>query len=522
MKTHHWNALTAIAVGAIAVYGVVSLPVVHHPLGSDWGHYFTAAEYIWNPVDGIAYPDFRKPWFGWVLGGVGQKLGYFDAARALGVASLVVMVGSAGLLATALANRWAGVVAACCVVLMPLVMDGVLWVNHYPLLSAAVGLAFAAGAAANRWPSMVWVGLAAFAGGAAWALDIRGGVGIGVATGLVALSALRHTWRGAAIRMGVFGGIVMAVLAHDRWLQDAFDVPQLAFEQQLSVQRKGTIEQIGQGLFDDPALEAACREAKVTKFQLHEVGTPCAEKLRDASYRRMAADRHLPRWPTALIAVFGLIPWRDPKGDRGRMLRSTIGSAAVGGAVVVSLWIGMSWVTYFDRYAMPLAVALAVLVPVGAARFASWIPRCPSWVPALVAGAWVFSVEPGWGARQLDAPEKARSSEFHAGELARWARDTVQPGDRVLDCAGLAVDSLLLPNRIDYTRFPPGDPQCVTLLRAPPATAGTFYLITMHRDIPPHMSASALPFNADAVARSGYVSVEHSLTLEGFRLWRLK
>jgi len=125
MKTLPRNAVTAAAVLAIAVYGVLSLPVIHHPLGSDWGHYFTAAEYIWDRVDGIAYPDFRKPWFGWILGGVGQTLGYFDAARTIGHASLVIMVGSAGLLATALANRLAGVVAAGCVVLMPLVMDGV-------------------------------------------------------------------------------------------------------------------------------------------------------------------------------------------------------------------------------------------------------------------------------------------------------------------------------------------------------------------------------------------------------------
>jgi len=390
------------------------------------------------------------------------------------------------------------------------------------LLSAAVGLAFAAGAAANRWGSLVWVGVAALAGGAAWALDIRGGIGVAVATGLVLLSACRQSRRGAAVRIVLFGGIVSAVLAHDRWLQDAFDVPQLAFEQQLTVQRKGTLEQISRGLFDDAALEAACQDAAVTTFKLSEVATPCAAALRSASYRRMNGDRHLPGLPTIAVAMLWLVPWRDPTGSRGRMVCSTVASAAIGGAVFASLWVGMSWVTYFDRYAMPLAVALAALVPVAAARLASWVPRCPSWVPAALATAWIINIEPTWAARSLDSPEMARSSEFHAGELARWAREAVQPGDRVLDCAGLAVDSLLLPDRIDYTRFPPGDPECVALLRTPPATSGTFFLITMHRDIPPHMSAAALPFNINAVARAGYVPVQHTLELEGFRLWRRK
>ena len=100
-----------LAVCVIAAYGWWTLPVVNHPLGSDWGHYFTAAEYIWNPVDGIAYPDFRKPWFGWLIGGLGQGIGYLDAAQWVGRVSMVLMVGAAAGLGWALANRWCGLVA---------------------------------------------------------------------------------------------------------------------------------------------------------------------------------------------------------------------------------------------------------------------------------------------------------------------------------------------------------------------------------------------------------------------------
>ena len=151
------------AVAIIIVMGVAwsAVPSISHPLGSDWGHYFTAAEFIWNPIEGLAYPDFRKPWFGWLIGGLGQGMGYLAAAQFVGKVSLLGMILGAALLGAALASRWVGLVAGGTILLMPLAMDGALWVNHYPLLGAMVGLAFGAGAAAIRWRWLGWVVVAA-------------------------------------------------------------------------------------------------------------------------------------------------------------------------------------------------------------------------------------------------------------------------------------------------------------------------------------------------------------------------
>ena len=226
-----WSTVTAIA--AWAWY---TLPHIDHPLGSDWGHYFTVAEYIWEPKDGLAYPDFRKPYFGWVLGGLGQWLGFFPAAQIIGRISMLVMVFSAALLGWALAGRWAGLAACFIVPLMPLTMDGALWVNHYPLLGAVTGLSVASAAMSTRSNHLCWPMLAGLMGGVAYALDMRGAIALPIAICLVGLGRASLGWIGVAKGFASIAVLSGTVLAHDAWLQTAFQVPQLEFEQQLIVQ----------------------------------------------------------------------------------------------------------------------------------------------------------------------------------------------------------------------------------------------------------------------------------------------
>ncbi len=95
----------------------------------------------------------------------------------------------------------------------------------------------------------------------------------------------------------------------------------------------------------------------------------------------------------------------------------------------------------------------------------------------------------------------------------------LEQGDGVIDCAGLAVDSLLLPRRIDYVRFPPGDAECVTLISSPGPRSGRTYLITMHRDLPAQARPTDLPFSANAVRAEGWTEIGQSLPIEGYRLW---
>ena len=508
--------LFAIGVGTLMVVGWVGVPSISHPLGSDWGHYFTAAEFIWNPVDGLAYPDFRRPWYGWLIGGLGQGMGYLAAAQLVGKLSLAVMVFGASLMGAAMANRWVGLVAGGTVTLMPLAMDGALWVNHYPALGAAVGLAFAAGAAAIRWRWLGWVVIAGLAAGVAWALDFRGLVALPAAAGLVLLGGLRMGVKRCVMRLALFAAVFGGPYAQDVWLQQTFNVPQLEVNGQLAVQRKGTLEQIGQGLVGGDVVRQACSGQRVENFRLSAATTDCADALRRSSIERLAALGLIPAG--GLLAAGAL--WLLPSAPRQRWTMAVAGAGIVG-APMLSLYMGMGWVTYFDRYVLPFAVVIATLLPVAAARIADLSPI--AWLRAPVGGALALGATivawPGLGARALDAPETVRSSEYHAGAFADWAAASIGPGDGVIDCAGLAVDSLLLPRRIDYVRYPPGDPDCVALIKAPTSRAGQTFLITMHRDLPPHSRPDALPYGVAAIAAEGWVEARHSLDVDGYRLW---
>jgi hypothetical protein len=505
----------------VVAYSLWSLPTISHPLGSDWGHYFTAAEYIWNPVEGVAYPDFRKPWYGWLLGGLGQFFGYLGAGQLLGKSAVVGMVLTAALLGSALADRWAGLAAAGAVVVMPLAMDGALWVNHYPLLGALVGLAFGSSAAAVRWPGGGWVCLAGLSAGTAYAVDFRGSVAIPVVTVLVLVGSQGLGFRSVLGRLLLLTVTMAGPLAHDVWLQRTFDVPQLRVEQQLQVQRKGTLEQIRQGIVGGDEVRSLCDQERLQAFDLQASWTPCGDALRRSSARRLADMRLIPQPALWFMLVLCLAPMR---WSRSGAPRSVIASSAVFGVPFVSVAVGMGWVTYFDRYILPFAVLIAAVAPVGLRRFLGWLPL-RSWrgVTAFsVSMAFILWIWPGWTARSLDSPEAVRSSEYHAGVFAQWAQSEVGHGDAVIDCAGLAVDSLLLPRRIDYVRFPPGDAECVSLVERPRAREGRTFLITMHRDLPFNARPSDVPFNVERVRALGWTDISSSLPLEGFRLWESK
>ena len=216
-----------------------------------------------------------------------------------------------------------------------------------------------------------------------------------------------------------------------------------------------------------------------------------------------------------------------PMGSsRRRLCTSSLASFVVFAAPLMSLLVGMGWVTYFDRYVLPFAVVLGALIPVAAGRagglVAAFQPRLRgvlAFVCAGMAAGWCWQQWPGHDALSLARPESARSSEYHAGVFARWAQDTLREGDGILDCAGLAVDSLILPDKIDYSRFPPGDPECSQGIQKPVERTGRSFLITMHRDLPQNSGAGDLAFNAAAIRALGWQPVAIDAPTDGYKVW---
>ncbi len=514
-----WQTVAgAVCITAAAVWVAMTLPAPAHPLGSDWGHHFTVAEFIWHPDPDIGYPLFRRPWYGWLLGALGEGMGYLEAAQFIGRCSAVLIVLSAGLGAWALAGPLAGSVAALVGAWMPLVREGGLWVNHYPLLGAACGLALAAGAAGSRWPRAHWVFLAGLSGGAAAAIDVRGEAVLLCVVLLVMLSALwDRQWR----VMGINGLILIMgaalVPAHASWLDTAFEVPEIEFEEQVRVQRRGVLGQIQGGTFQDPVLENSCVGIEAGEMDLKGLRAPCAGALRTNALRRLEAGGTTPPGGVLALVVLALLPVGSGRRERAR----SFGAAGiVFGLPLVALWVGMGWVTYFPRYVLPFAAVIAMLVPVALYRvLAVWGrgTRLVGPAGALCALACAVLAWPGLPQPLAAAKTEGAGADRAAGHFAGWVSTHLGEGDFMVDCAGLAVDSLLLPQQIDYLRFPPGDVACTAHIRNPMTRRGTTYLVTMHRDLPEHLVEDA--HSPQAIAGYGWVPVQTDAPT-GYRLWR--
>lgn len=511
--------LCALGIGLASVCAGWRVPVVEFPVGSDWGHHFTVAEFFWHPSPDIAYPLFRRPFFGWLMGAMGEGVGYFAAAQLIGRLSAVVIALAAGLGAWALVGPLAGLVAAWIVVGLPLVIEGAVWVNHYPLLGAASGLGLAAGAAVSRWPRVPMAVLAGLASASAAVMDVRGEVVLVAAVMLLLLglsSVDRKRFVGLLFGFGIAAG---GVLLHSQWLHETFSVPQLHFEEQVRVQRSGVLGQVHQGIFADPVLEGACEDVVAGPMSLIDLTTPCTAALRVNAWRRLSGGGGLPdRWTLMLLPLVLL-----PIGaGRGQKLRSVLASGIVFGVPLGSLFIGMGWVTYFPRYVLPFGAVLAMLIPVALGRSIPLLGKRQRWtgvMAAVLSAVWAFSQWPGPGAGDSAAKWTAPSgADRAAGVLAKWTLAELDDSAAMMDCAGLAIDSLLLPTRLNYQRFPPGDPDCERWIRQPIHGSGRLYLVTMHRDLPENTVSVA--FDSAAIAALGWIPQKVAGMPEGFIVWR--
>ncbi len=513
----HVSIACGVGIAVAAVWAGFSVPSVAYPVGSDWGHHFSVAEYIWHPKPGVAYPLFRRPFYGWLMGALGEGMGYFAAAQFIGRMSAVVVVVGAGLGAWALVGPLAGLVSSLCVVVLPLVMHGATWVNHYPLLGAACMLGLGAGAAMSRWPRVHWAILAGLGAGVAAVTDVRGEV---VLPAVLALTLIGLPWRDMRRTVGllvVLVGVGSAVLLHSQWLEQTFDVPKLRFEEQLRIQRKGVLSQIQQGTFSDPALEAACAEVAVGTLDAASINTPCATALRANAWRRLSEGGDLPDRHTLMLLALVLLPMGP---DRRERVRSSVASAVVFGVPLVGLFVGMGWVTYFPRYVLPYGGVMAMLAAVALGRMLPLILGAKRWVgvaASVAALGWTVSLWPGHDARSRDVWDMVSGSERAAGFLTQWAKSLSPERDSILDCAGLAIDSLLLPSQINYVRFPPGDPECDKRVRNPIPTTERLFLITMHRDLPEN--ATGITFDPAAIAAAGWSASNPAGLPEGYRVW---
>lgn len=443
------------------------------PVGSDWHQYLYSAHAAAGTPEAAALipdlPDWRSPIYPWLLGcwpgadGAGRIAAAQQIAGASMAAALLASAGLARRLSGAGdpddpgaggAGEAAGLLAAGLLLGLPVVQAGSAWMNPYPLLAGLCAGAVWAGARSERaasggfaggfsgWRAGAWAGLAGLLGGLALAADGRGAVGLAGAGlgGMAGWSAARAGGRAGWLAAAQIGAPFAAMAAVGPLLERALRLREaMPLAEQVAEQRQFSLIELAgrEGV--------RCADAGAGGIGMLVDG--CAPLLRASGFASLQALGAIPAGGWAALAVFLLAGLLLPEERAGRAgggwLRSVMAAVAAGGLPLAALWGGASLVLFRDRYLLPLLPLLVAAGAAGSVRLAGLIARQWWARAALAAGLWALI---GW---QVRAQQRVEPDLPSARGQAAWAqiRARMQPGDRAMDCAGLGLEALALPER---------------------------------------------------------------------------
>ena len=191
--------LLGVAAGLIGLwwrgYAFVPLPFLS---SYDWMEYVPSAYMVTHGIDLGGYATWRNPLYPAILGSVGEWIGYNEAAWLIASISMSMVVIASGLGARAMANPWAGFVAAITVPLINPWAEASRWATLYPLLTASTAVTLGAGAAYLRWKTPIAGVVAAAFAGLAFGIDFRG---IALVVAVAAFVLLNRERRKGAIAL---------------------------------------------------------------------------------------------------------------------------------------------------------------------------------------------------------------------------------------------------------------------------------------------------------------------------------
>ncbi|MFH1468395.1 MAG: glycosyltransferase family 39 protein, partial [Pseudomonadota bacterium] len=330
------------------------------PDGADWDTYLASAAHLWLDPVAHHYNEWRLPLFPWLIGLFGALGSYVRAGQVLALVASLALVLGAGLLARALAGRWAGAVVALAAALTPLVVEGSWWVNPYPVVAGAGALALGLGAACARWPRWGWALASGAFGGIALAMDMRA---LPVACALPLLAALGPgSWRRRALLGLLALAPLLAFEGASHALRVGYDLRLRPFSSQLAIQHE---DMPGVGAPPPPdGIVAASRCEKARGLRDPTPFGPCARLRRASNYELLHRQGLLPAFGVLLAGM--LLCLLPPAWGR----RGSLAAALVFWPTAASLALGTSLVLYPSRYLLPVAPLLAALGPVALARLA--------------------------------------------------------------------------------------------------------------------------------------------------------
>ncbi len=470
--------LLGLAIGGVLV-GQHAFESLHIPEGSDWGVYLRGAEHVWHPERDTTFPDWRTPAYAWLVGWFGESQGYVRAGQMLSSVSALLTVLAAGLLGRALSTAWIGGLAAVAAAGFTPVAHGAHWVNHYPLLGATTGLALALGAMACRWPHALLGAATGVAAGASLALDLRGMVVV-VAGGILcslALGVQSRPWLHRAGTAAFFLVGVWAVGSAEGALAERVNTRLMPLEKQVLHQRQLTLDwQTWEGGPLAQKLQAACEDIRPGPLRASHLLLPCSRAMLSTNLQRLWNAQSLPPASSLWLLCLACLP-----GAWGR--RSVLAGGVLVGVPLVSIGVGASWVTYWDRYVLQFAAPLVALVPVAIARVGTGVGQrlgrrvAGKGVGAIAASAWVVLAWPNLLGGVPGAPPMR---EKIPAEIATWASENVREEDVLVDCAGMGINQFLLPNRVPLEEFVRQPRACIDSIRRPSSATGSRYVLARH------------------------------------------
>ncbi len=468
------------------------------PSGADWWEYRLCAHVLQHPEYAHYYPPWRPTVYPYLLGLLGEPLGYPWAAELLASGSAVLMLLGAALAARALAGPWAGAVAALGVALLPTLSPGSHWTNPYPLMGALVALGIAAALAAQRWPRWPWVATAGLITGLGWAADNRGIMLAPLTLALVALGpvgSLRSTWKTRAALLL----LALATMAPGKALERAVAVKQAA------------------GMFDNAA--AAVDPGKVVppmnlgeppKGATPKPPPPPTPGSDQPAWRRvldqgsaalagrriqghMIEQRSLPPLTLCWLPLLALLPGR--RGWRG-----SLAALVVLGFTLVQVLVP-AWLTDFGaRYAYFFLAPVVVLVTAAPFRLVDSVAgRLPRWLQRAGAGlAALALVLVLWGRRPpqdfLFFPEDRAIQ-----QLDVFFADQLAPGDRWMECGVLGAETHWYPRLMhdgDLNPYGADWELCRAYVAEPPAPGERRWLVSVANLTQATPEAPGLPFSS--------------------------
>lgn len=438
----------------------------------DWMEYVPSAYMVTHGIDLGGYATWRNPLYPGILGSLGEWIGYNEAAWIIASISMSLVVFGSGLGARALANPWAGFVAAITVPLINPWAEASRWATLYPMLTASTAMTLGCGAAYMRWRSPAMGALAALFAGLAFGIDFRG-IALLVAVAAFALAATERRWKTVAL--------IAALAAAGPFANQSFSIAQqkqtsTAVGTQRALEVRLALES------GNPELVRACQNEPTDEAYptLSAMMRPCAW-----AFIKDNMDRFKDQAPFGVGLTLWALPLALLGGRRGR--KGSLESLLVLGAGFGSMFLMAVWARLNVHHFVQFAGPIAMVVPVAAMRVLNSLPKMPRqslWVAAvgLGAGWWVWQNNP-WAGKPLD---DLATAEQH--QLLGWMLAGVElhfdpnNGDQLLDCTGLGVEAALLP-RILHDGHPNFQPsaasqRCQAWIHSPPEIPGRVFLMT--------------------------------------------